>query len=1033
MFSKIFIARPKLAIVVSVVLVFSGLLSLTKLPVAEYPEIAPPSISVHCTYAGAGCEVVRDTVAVPLEAQFNSLEDLLYFSSSCDNSGGYSCTITFKPGINSDIAMVNVQNSIKRAEALLPSEVNDTGISVRKRSGDMLAMFVFMTDGTEMSTSELSNYVSTYILDTITRIEGVAELEVWGGQSYSMRIWLDPLRMAGLGISVDDIAAAVRSQNLQAASGNIGSQHSNDYLEYKLNVLGRLTTPEQFGDIVVRSDGEGNILRLKDVATVELGAKDYKDRAIFNGKPSVSVVVYRSDDANALATVNRVKDKLDEISKGFKKGVTYVCGFDPTEFIRISLHEIAQTLIIALLLVIAITYLFMQDWRATLVPALAIPVALMGTFPFMVMMGLNINVLTMFGLILVIGSLVDDAIVVVENTQSIMAREGLDSKAAAIKSMEQITGAIIATTMVTVACYVPLAFYGGMVGAIYYQFSATMCISLCLSTFIAMTLSPAICSLIMRKPAEHPNKIFAPFNFLVDSGKSVYLLAVKFLVRRGILTLLILAGILVGIKLVSGRVYESFLPTEDKGAIMVNVELAPGATLSRTNAAMDVLLERFNEIAGIRSTILISGFSMLGGAGENCALAILDLERWDKRTTKELQLENLKNYVQAYVSDIPELKIFCFTPPPIMGLGMSGDLSLQFCSDTGVTAQELAANVNEFCGKINQLPEALYAMSTFTANDTQLFLDIDRQKAETLGVQTKSIFSTLQSQLASYYINDFNMKGESYYVKMQSTKENRSDIDDIRNIMVPNVHGESVPLSSIADLQFIAAPRRLQRYNKMDAAQVRIQAIPGVSSGRLLNLVEKIELPQGYHIEWTDMSLQEKQNQGKLLKLMLLAVIFAYLFLVGQYESWTIPVPVMLTVSTAAFGGMLGLFVCGMSLSIYAQLGMVMLIGLTAKNAILMVEFSKQERESGLDVYTAAVNGASLRFRAVMMTAWSFLFGVFPLVVASGPGAASRQDIGITTFSGMLVATLFGIIMTPALYAVFQRMRETVKGLWTKK
>lgn len=1026
MFSRIFIERPRLAAVVSLILLLAGGISLANLPVAEYPEIAPPTLFVSATYSGASADVVAQTVAMPLENEINGVEDLLYFSSTSSNSGSYSCSVTFRSGTDSDIALVNLQNAVKRAEAQLPSEVTKVGITVEKRGNDTLAMLAFQTDGTSLSLNELVNYVNNNVKDALARLEGVSSSEMMSQQEYAMRIWMDPLRMSGLGISSSEIRSAVEAQNVQAAAGTLGAEGSNRYVSYKLNVVqGRLKTAEEFGEIVVRSDADsGRIVRLRDVATVELGSSSYSGRSTFNGRESVGLSLYRSPDANALATMNRIKAELATWEQRFPPGVSYSIAYDPTKFIVASMREMVSTLVVALILVVLVTWLFIQDWRATLIPAVAIPVSLVGTFSVMYALGYSINTLTMFGLILVIGSLVDDAIVVVENTQGIMDREGLPAREAAIKSMRQITGAVIATTLVTVACYAPLAFYGGMVGAIYRQFAVSMCVALCLSTVVALTLSPALCALVLRRSGGQCAPIFLPVNRFLDALRGRYLGMTGRLVRRGGLTLGILGGTFLGVWLLYGHIPPSFLPMEDKGVIFCNVELPGDAVQERTDAVLATVRERLAAIPGIQSVMQVSGMSMLSGSGENAAMCIVELEPWEERTAPQTRLSAIMGQIQGRTHDIAAASIVAFTPPAIMGLGATGGASFDICGIGDIEASALASVTDAFVRDLSARPETMFAMTAYDAATPQLRLRLDREKAELLGVQAGTVFSTLQDVLASYYINDFTMSGNNFEVKLQAGADSRSSLHHVEELFIPNSNGDMVPLNALGTLQYEVGPRQITRFNKMMAAEINAQSAPGVSSGDLYAAIEGIDLPEGYHIEWTGLSYQEKQNTGQIVFLMGLALLFAYLFLVAQYESWTIPVPVMLTVGFAVLGALLGLTVCGESMSIYAQLGLVMLIGLAAKNAILMVEFSKQEREGGKGIEEAALSGANLRFRAVMMTAWSFLFGVLPLVFADGAGGASRQAIGITTFSGMLAATCVGIVFTPALYAVFQRLRE---------
>ena len=1028
MFSQFFIERPRFAFVLAIALSLCGAIALKDLPVEEYPEIAPTSIRVSATYAGASAQVVADSVAVPIEDQINGVDDLLYYSSTCDNTGRYTCSVTFRSGADSDMALVNLQNAVKRAEAKLPSTVRQQGVSVQKRNADMLALWAFTTDGTKYSLQELGDYVEKNIKEAVMRLEGVSVAEVMASQEYAMRVWLDPVRMAALGLSVSDVAGAIEKQNVQAAAGTVGSEYASRYLSYTLNVDGRLKTAEEFAAIVLRSDAEnGGQVLLGDVARVELGAKSYSGRTTANGRESIVLCVYKTPEANALAVVRRVKAALADWTARFPQGVDMTMIHDATAFTLVFMKAIVSTLFMALGLVVLITWLFLQDWRATLVPAAAIPISLLAAFIFVWLFGYTINVLTMFGLILVIGSLVDDAIVVVENTQTLMATEGLSAKEAAAKSMRQITGAVIATTLVTVACYIPLVFYGGMVGKMYIQFAFTMCVALSLSTCVALTLSPVLCSLLLRKPGK-PSRLFAPVNFAVDGSRKLYLAVVGMFVRRGALTALLFLAVCAGTWLIKGCVHETLLPDEDKGNITLDIALAEGATLKRTDQVLDDVFARIRDIPGIETIMLLSGSAPMSGTGENCAQGMVGLAHWDKRRTPETSVAGIIAEITRRTADIYPARIRCFTSPAIMGLGRLGGVGFNLCSDSGASGRELADAASAFARRVAELPEASFVMNAFSADTPQLRLLLDRRKAETLGVSPNAVFSTLQNKLASVYVNDFNLGGSSYEVIVQAVGDARQTAEDVMDLHVAGTGGAMVPLSAVASIIYEVGPKEVTRFNKMPSATLNAQAAPGVATLSLIQAIEKLELPQGYRIEWSEMSRQEKENQGRLGLLMGMAALFAYLFLVAQYESWTMPLGVMCAVVFALGGAYLGLWVTGTPMSIYAQLGMVMLIGLSAKNAILMVEFSKQEREAGRSVTDAALRGANLRFRAVQMTAWSFLCGVLPLVLATGAGAGSQKAIGISTFSGMLIATFVGILFTPGLYALFQRLREAVRG-----
>ncbi len=1026
MISDLFIERPRLAMVISIVIMIAGALCVTKTPIAEYPDVVPPTINVTATYPGASAQVIADTVAAPIETEINGVEDLIYYSSTSDNNGNFSLDITFRSGIDQDIAMVNVQNAVRAAEPNLPDEVVSLGIKVRKRSGDILGVFVFTAEKGTMSRLDLSNYVARNIREQVARVPGVAQAMIFGELKYSMRVWLDPFKMSAKNISASEVVSSIKSQNLQAVAGAVGTEFSNDLMQFKLNATGRLRSVEEFKNIVVRTGTSARQVRLGDIARIELGSDSYSGSCFFNGRECVAMAIFRNSDSNALNVIGNVKGEIERLKRYFPHGVDYKLTYDPTNFISQAMKEIVETLILTFVLVVLITYLFLQDWRATLIPSLAIPVSLIGTFVVMAALGMSINILTMFALILVIGSLVDDAIVVVENTMRIIQEEKLPPKEATRKSMRQITGALIATTLVTVAIYAPIGFYGGMVGSIYLQFAITMCVSLVLSTVVALSLSPALCSILLR-PHQESSPIFKPFNLSLDFSRNIFLASAGYLVRRLSIAVVLFLMVLGFIYLIYGKTPTGFLPQEDKGAIFVEVELPPGSSLSRTNKSMQEAGTLFLAIPGVKNVFAVSGFSFMSGNGENIGLMFVTLEDWSKRNTPDLSINAIYGNIQKAGEKLHDAKVTAFIPPAIMGLGVTGGVTFAFQDTQNRSPQEFAGAVTSFVQEIQKLPGTSFAFSKFDVNTPQLSLQLDRKKAEALGVPVGNVFAALQQNLAAYPVNDFNIGGFTYKVKVQSDAGSRRNIKDVEQLLVKTNSGSMVPLSSLASVSYIAGPRMLTRFNQFQNAVVVVMTTPFVSSGVMMKEIQHLadaKLPPGYQISWTDMSYQESKNQGQIGLLLALAFIFGYLFLVGQYESWTIPLPVILSVSVALLGGLLGLTIWHLPMSIYAQLGLIMLIGLASKNAILMVEFSKQERETGVEIGDAALRGGRFRYRAVLMTAWSFIIGVFPMVVATGAGAGSRVAIGVTTFCGMLLATIVGIVLIPPLYTLFQNFRE---------
>lgn len=1035
MFSAIFIRRPRFALVISLFLMLAGIISVYRLPIAEYPQVSPPTIMVMATYPGASAQVIADTVASPLESEVNGTEDMVYYSSQSDNLGNYTLTLTFKSGADEDMALVNVNNAVKRAEHALPTDVVNNGLTVVKRSSDMLATYAFYSDNPEHTPLFLSNYVSIHIKDAIARIDGIGQAIIFGEQEYSIRIWLDPYKMRAYSISDDDVRNAVASQNIQAATGSVGTESSSRWMQFKVDAKGRLSTPEEFERIIVKSGEDGRQIRLGDIAKVELGAETYNSTGTFNGRPAVALAIFKLNDANALEIMKDVNKTLEELKQNFPDGLTWEVGYDSTRFVVVSMQEIVETLILTFILVVVITYLFLQDWRATIIPSVTIPVSLIGTFLFLYLLNMSINTLTMFALILVIGSVVDDAICVTENCTRLIDEEHLSPFDAAMKTMEQLTGALIATTLVVVAIYMPIMFYGGMVGTIYTQFAVTMCIALCLSTVNAMTLSPALCALVLR-PSKTPRGFFHLFNIGLNWTRNTYLFVGGLLVRRTLLTIILFGLILFGNYYFYQRLPSAFLPEEDKGTIFCEVVLPASASLPRTEAALAEVSDLIKDIPGINQLLAIPGRSLTAGEGENLGLLIVDLKPWGERTTPETQITRIQQEVIRRASVLPDASVNAFVPPAIMGLGATGGVTFSLQATGDQNSQEIAQTTNHLLSKIMETGKAVYAFTSFDANTPMLYLDINRDKAEAMNVPINSIFSALQSQLGSYYINDFNKYGKTYQVKTQLAPELRQNLNIIDQLYVTSTTGENIPLSAVADLRWTLGPRQVERFNMFPSASINTQSVPSFSSGEMMNLLEDLvhkNLSKDYQISWTDMSYQESQNEGKIVSLLMISLLVAYLFLVAQYESWTMPISVMLSVATATLGAILALKLSNMSLNIYCQLGLLMLIGLTAKTAILMVEFSKFERDKGATIQDAALNGMRVRFRSVMMTALSFVIGVFPMVVASGAGAGSRQSIGVTTFWGMLVATIAGMMFIPGLYVIFQRAAEAVTGFFHRK
>ena len=1037
MFSKFFINRPIFATVLSIVVIIAGLMAIRGLPIEEYPEVTPPQVSVEATYAGANAETISKTVAAPLEQQINGVEDMIYMSSTASSSGSLTINVYFKIGTDPDQATINVNNRVQAALNKLPSEVQAQGVTVTKQSSTILQVVSLISPNNSYDEIYMANYALINVIDELKRVEGVGNASLFGNQNYSMRVWMKPDQLAKYNLTSSDVINAISEENSQFATGrfNQSPTKTSQAYTYTVTTQGRFDKVDEFENIILKSNKDGSTLRLKDVARLELGAESYDVTSTLNGQTMVPIGIYLQSGANALDTAKKVKATMERVQKSFPENMVYKIPYDTTTFIDISVNEVIKTFIEALLLVIAIVYLFLQNMRATIIPVLAIPVSIIGTFAGMYALGYSINLLTLFGLVLAIGIVVDDAIIVIENVERILHSEkDISVKDATIKAMQEVTGPVVAIVLVLCAVFIPVSFMGGFTGQMYQQFAITIVISVVISGMVALTLTPALCAIFLSKKEPKPFWFVRKFNEFFDASTNWFTSGVSLVVRHGVISIIVFAALMGMTYTLFQKVPSALVPMEDKGYLISVTALPPASALNRTVAVSSEVSNITKNMAGIEYNIAISGFDLLSGSAKtNAATNFLILKDWSERKTPDQHSEALSGALNGAFFGIPDATTFALNPPPIMGLSISGGFEMYLQDRTGGSLQELGNIANKIVEKASQRPELMMVRNSLNMNIPQYKVTLDREKAKAMGVSISDAFKTLQSTFGAYYVNDFNLFGRTYQVNVQSEADFREKPEDMKNVFVKSSSGKLIPLSSLVSYERSVGADVLERFNVFTAAKIEGEPAPGYTSGDALKAIEEVVkevAPEGYATGWAGTSFQEKEMSGSGSQAFIFGIVFIFLILAAQYERWLMPLAVVTAVPFAVFGAIMAVYLRGLSNDIYFQIGLLVLIGLSAKNAILIVEFAMQAQERGKSIFDATLEAARLRFRPIVMTSLAFTIGVLPLALSSGAGAGSRHAIGTGVIGGMIAATTIAIFFIPLFYNWLAQLNEkfTKKG-----